>query len=304
MKLLQKNRVNIVITNRVLRYSLHKSSYPEGLLDKGELNLPHEVIKDGAIVNRAAFLKAVSTLVKKKNWKGKPLYFCLPDDSVVIRNLQIPAVLTEEESLHYVSTQLGHSFYLPFANPSLAIEFLEEENQLRNILLYAYPNEKIVAFEEVFRQAGLKPVVADLTSLSVYRLYYKRIRMEHDHVLHIQWNTDALVVTAFQNHKAIFTRYIKVTVSERQEEMTEQSTERLMNEYLIEVRRIIDFYQFSISKGQASINLVLLSGDVPYLPRIWKSLRETLPMEVLTFTDIVQEVKYVDVLGLALKQEV
>ncbi|WP_047985089.1 type IV pilus biogenesis protein PilM [Ornithinibacillus californiensis] len=301
MGLMRKGRINIVITNRVLRYSYHKHATLDSLVDQGELELPHETIKDGAIINRSVLVTILSKLVRKKRWKRKDLFFCLPDDAVVIRPLQVPAALTEEEAISYLKNQLGNSFFLPFANPSISVEFLDEENQQRNILLYAYPKDKIVAFEEVFREAGLKPVVADLTSLSVYRYYYKRYRKENDHVLHIQWNLDALILTAFHNHKAVFTRYIKQSLNEQQLDLSRSEVEGIINEYSIEVNRIIDFYQYSISNGQANINLVLLSGDFPYLSEVQKSLKERISAEIFSFSDNEEELKYIDVLGLALK---
>jgi type IV pilus assembly protein PilM len=301
--LFNKGRVNMVITNCVLRYSYHRHATLDSLIDQGEIELPPGTIKDGAIVNKDVLVQSISNLVRNKRWKRKKMFFCLPDDSVVIRQIQIPAALTKEEAASYLQNQLGHSFYLPFANPVFSVEFLEEENQQRNILLYAYPKDKITAFKEVFRDAGMNPVVADLTSLSVYRYYYNKYRKEKEHVLHVQWNSDALILTAFQNHKAIFTRYVKLSINEHQTELTRTEIEGAINEYSIEINRIIDFYQYSISKGQANINLVLLSGDFPYLSEVHQALKEAISVDIFAFSVSENELKYMDVLGLSLKQK-
>ncbi|WP_010099164.1 type IV pilus biogenesis protein PilM [Ornithinibacillus scapharcae] len=303
MGLLKNGRVNIVITNHVLRYSYHKHATLESLVDKGEVDLPPGTIKDGVIENKELLSKVLTKLIKKKRWKKKELFFCLPDDSVVIREITIPMSLTHEEAISYLHHQLGTSFHLPFANPAITIEFLEENEQEREILLYAYPKDKIVAFEEVFREVGLKPLVADLTSLSVYRYYYKRYRQENDHVLHIQWNWNALIVTVFHHHKAIFTRYLKLNLNGYPYDLSKKEIEEAIGQNTIEINRLIDFYQYSISNGQANISLVLLSGDFPYLDEVKKKLKESLIPEVFTFSDSDEELRYLDVFGLALKQE-
>jgi type IV pilus assembly protein PilM len=302
MGVMNKDRVNIVITNHVLRYSYHKNASFDRVIDQGEIPLPHETIKDGNIVDKTTLRNILIDFVQQKKWKRKNICFCLPDDSVVIRQLQIPAGLTKSEALGYVQTQLGHSFYLPFANPALEIEFLDINNHERSILLYAYPKDKIDAFAELFRESGLRPIVADLTSLSVYRYFYKQSELNKDHILHVHWNWDALVLTAFHHHKAVFTRYIKVEMMEHRNDLSDETIEQTINEYSVEINRIIDFYKYSISKGQADINLILLTGDFPYLQQVKNTLSQSLSTEIHPFTDEVDDLKYIDVLGLALKE--
>lgn len=301
MGFINHGRVNVVITNRVLRYSYHKSASIKSLVEHGEVELPKGTIKDGAIASKPALKKIVNRLVKKHKWKRKKLYFCVIDDTVVIRQLQIPATLTIEEAIGYVKTQIGNSLYLPFANPAIAIEFFEIDGDNRNIHLYAYPKEKTAAFEEIFDEAGLKPIVADLTSLSVYRYYFLTKQDEKDHVLLIHWNQDALVLTAFQQHKAIFTRYMKI--DHDQHELSEEFAMQVINDYTIEINRIIDFYQYSITKGEARIDQLLLSGDFPFLSTVKTRLSEAVTIPIHSFRSEELAVKYIDVLGLALKQD-
>ncbi|MEC5421939.1 pilus assembly protein PilM [Virgibacillus sp. C22-A2] len=302
MGLINKGRVNIVITNKVLRYTYHKNTSVDGVVTHGEVVLPPGVIKDGTIENRSILLEILNKLVQKYKWKRKKLYFCVPDDTVVIRKLKIPVSLSKDEADGYIKTQIGNSFYLPFANPAIAIEFLESDETSRNILIFAYPKEKLTAFEAVFEAAGLKPIAADLTSLSVYRYYYVSKKEDKDHVLLIHWNQDALVLTAFQRDKAIFSRYMKID-SPEEENTGEDLRIRIVDEYIIEINRIIDFYHYSITKGEAQINQLLLSGDTPFLETAKKRLSDAVTIPVYHFQAEEQPIKYIDVLGLALKQE-
>ncbi|WP_164668377.1 type IV pilus biogenesis protein PilM [Virgibacillus doumboii] len=301
MGIMNNGKVSIVVTNLVLRYTYHKSSSIDDPVAYGEVDLPKDTIKDGTIVNKPVLLEVIKQLVQKHKWKRKKLFFAVPDDTVVIRQLQIPVSLSKEEAKGYVRTQIGNSFYLPFADPVIALEFLDADQENRNILLFAYPREKISAFEEVFKEAGLKPAAADLTSLSVYRYYFLTKSEEKDNVLLIHWNHSALVLTAFQNHKAIFTRYMKIDVSE--EKIIEESAMKMIDELMIEINRIIDFYQYSITKGASKIDQLLLSGDFPFLSSAKTNLLETLTIPLYSFEDEELPVKFIDALGLALKQD-
>ncbi|WP_100012100.1 type IV pilus biogenesis protein PilM [Lentibacillus sediminis] len=300
MGLIKQGRVNIVLTSRVLRYTFNKNPSVGGLQSHGEVQLPEDTIRDGQIVNQQALTAVVRQLVNKHKWKRKKLYFAVPDDTVVMRQLQVPAALAKEEALSYVHTHLGSSIYLPFANPSIAIEMLEGGGDQRDVLLYAYPKDKLTAFEKVFTEAGLKPAAADLTSLSVYRYYYRMADKGEKHVLLINWNQDALVLTVFQRDKAIFTRQMKMETGEAADET---AAFHAMNEYLTEIGRIIDFYQFSITKGEASITQLVLSGDAPLIGAAGERLKERFNLPVHQFANEELSAKYLDVLGLALKQD-
>lgn len=88
MGLANSSRMNIVITNRVLRYSYHKNTSLDGLVSHGEIALPGGTINDGAIMNKPAFLEVMNKLVHSQKWKRKKLFLCVPDDTVVIRQLK------------------------------------------------------------------------------------------------------------------------------------------------------------------------------------------------------------------------
>lgn len=310
------DRVNIVITNRVLRYSFQKDPGLEGMVDHGEVELPHGMLKDGRIEDRNGLLEIIKNLVSEHKWNRKRMYFSLPDDTVVIRDLQVPVGLTKTEAVGYIHTQIGNNFYLPFHDPAMDIDYLndpEPEDTMQDVLVYAYPEGKITDFQDVFMEAGLDPYVADLTSLSVYRLYYlysdEDVTARDMHVLLIHWNTEALVLTAFREHKAVFTRNLKVSDGDLEEEISliEQSEENAkvtISEFMQEITRIIDFYQYSITNGEAQINHLLLSGDFPYLDTVETMLNERVNIPVEPFTAVGLPRKFIDVLGLGVKEDI
>ncbi|RKQ29890.1 type IV pilus biogenesis protein PilM [Oceanobacillus halophilus] len=302
MGFMNNGRVNMVITNYVLRYSYHKTNTLDSLVEHGEIEIPTDTVKDGKLVNKAVLTEVINQLLHKHKWKRKKLFFATPDDTVVIRKIQIPISLTKEEAKSYIRTQIGNQVYLPFANPSIDIELLDADETNQNVLLFAYPKEKLLEYSDAFESAGLKPMAADLTSLSVYRYYYHVISKEKDHVLLVHWNKDALILTVFQNHKAIFTRHLKT--SSIPDEVNEEVLSQHVGEYVIEINRIIDFYRYSITKGQFQINQLLLSGDFPHLSKVKERLSEQVEIPIESFDQEELQAKYVDVLGLALKKDV
>ncbi|MGM8212354.1 type IV pilus biogenesis protein PilM [Virgibacillus sp. W0430] len=294
-----KGRVNIVITNQVIRYSYHKHPSKDGLVYKGELELPVNTIQDGVILNAAVFKEMLRKLVVEHKWRRKKLYFSVPDSTVVIRQMTIPATLDKGEAIGYIKTQLGNSIHLPFDNPALAVAYLEEKQEERDILLYAYPKEKIDSFISAFEEVGLKAVVADLTFLSVYRYYYYEQKERANHILLAHWNIDTLVLTAFHQNKAIFTRYVKTGTG------TDDVMQRqLIQDQLVEIRRILDFYRYSIMNGEAGVEQLLFAGDLPYLPDAIKAAKEEFAVDIYQFELANEQLKYIDLLGLAIKQDV
>lgn len=298
MGFFQKKRVNIVITNRVFRYAYQNTakSTSETL---GEKPFPEGVIKNGEIASRELFLETIHNIVKKHHWKGSNLYFSVPDDKVVIRQLQLPQTLTKDEAFYYIKTEFGNSIYLPFDNPAFDLELLDQVGEYRNALLFAYPKSKIDSFASMFKEAGLKAVAADLTSPSVYRYYYKHRQNKIKNVLHIHWNMEALSLTTYRNDQAIFSRYMELDY----QAFMQESVLPLINDNILEIKRIIDFYQYSITKGEDKVELLLVTGDSPYLPQVMTTIKEAVPIPIFQFDEELP-VKFIDVLGLALKSNV
>ncbi|WP_430784806.1 type IV pilus biogenesis protein PilM [Virgibacillus flavescens] len=297
-------RVNIVFTNHVLRYSYHKAPTLDSLVNHGEVDLPEGTIVNGIVKDRQGLVEIINELVQTNKWKRKKIYFCVPDDTVVIRQLDVPASLSKKEIIGYLKTQIGNSFHLPFSNPAIDIEIVGEDKGKQNILLFAYPKDKINDFKNLFSEAGLVPIVADLTSLSVYRYYYMQVANSADDVLLIQWNTDSLVTTAFNKQKAVFTRYRNL---DRGIEIQEENIKQFIEEQIVEVNRIIDFYQYNVTNGSSSMKQILISGDFPHLKRVKNELELQLSIPVMLVDEANKSIdtssKYTDVFGLAMKQE-
>lgn len=276
----QSNRVNMVVTKQSIRYAYRKHNMQEAQMECGEVMLPEGTMKNGAIQDVDLFRETVARLVRKHRWRRKKLAFCLVDDTVYIQEVTIPGEVTASEALAYIETQTGYGIDLPFDNPSINIDVLHATHKMTRVRVYAYPKERIDDFEEAFTAAGLVPIIADLTSLSVYRYYEQSVETPQKHSLLVHWNRDTLYVTAFDRSKAVFTRHIKMDFTDA---VRFDNASAAVQDGIAEIGRTVDYYHDSVIKGRARLENLIVSGDFPYLYEVKRLLHETLELPVFDF---------------------
>ncbi|SDK40943.1 type IV pilus biogenesis protein PilM [Sediminibacillus albus] len=314
----RKKQVNLIIKDQVIRYMVNSQSTIEGMADYGEVFLEDGVIADGKIIDKEVFLEKLHQLVNEKKWKNWPLSFCVPDSSVTIREHLVPKQLKKEEIKSYINMELQDSIRLPFNDPVIDFVITGEEGSQSKILLFAYPRERISDFLQLFGKAGLKPLVADLSSLCLYRLYFQLgLASDKEHLLLIQWGKDSIVLTAFYQKKPVFTRQVKSLLpsanwaySPEENDLAWQGNQeeigQSLEEQMVMAERFMDFYQYSVMDGEQQITKVLLTGDFPYLNRVEEFMKENYHIPVQLINELEDKIpvpgKYADVLGLSIKK--
>lgn len=317
-----KKRVNIVLKDHVIRYMECESTGLQGVTNFGEKFLPLGVIEEGKVKDPTTLELILDELVRDNRWKNKTLYFCVPDASVVIRPQLVSLDLAEEEIKGYLYMQLGDQIHLPFERPVFDFKLLGEKDGQQEILMFAYPEDRVQTFEEVFKEADLKPVVADLSSLSLYRLYYSLDKAKQkDHLLSIQWNVDSIVLTVFHECRPQFIRYMRTSLDGEFWQEAEDGDSGLAwigeksdlegyeQDQLREVERIMSFYRFSVTQGEANVTNILLSGDWPNMEELYEHCKGRFDVPVEWFdlqSQHGQELaslppRFADVYGLSIK---
>lgn len=312
-------QVCFIIKDQIIRYIVSTQPTIEGTLEFGEQILEPGIIEDGKIINMAALQTVVNELVSRKKWKNKRLLFCVPDSSVAMREQLVPKELSKDEIKSFLQIELNNSIRLPFANPVIDFATLGEENNHIKILLFAYPRDRIASYKTLFTKAGLKPIVADLTSLSLYR-FYREIGKdtEQDHLLSVQWNMDAIILTSFHQNAPLFTRHVKISLDVEKWKWNEeeklhkwtgeqQEIEESIEQHLITLDRFIDFYQYSVRNGMDEINKILLTGDFPYLMNAETQMKNRYNLEIDTLNYLEEQVafplKFSELVGLSIKKQ-
>lgn len=272
--LLKSNgRLNFIIKNHCIRYVYSKTAHIDEIDYTGEIALPPHVMEDGKIKDLREFTSIVENVVENRGWSNKALYFTVPDHSVVVRPFEVPVTLKEDEIKGYLYMQLGETLHLPFEDPSFDYSVISENENKKKLLLFAFPEAQIRQLEQVFSEVKLKPKAADISALSVFRLYESLgYPTPQEHLLMIDWNLDGCVLTVFNEHLPAFTNHTKSPLSldlwKRENgkylwQGEDSEPSEFTYDQVDEIERIMDFYRFSVMNSKAGVSKVLLIGDWP-----------------------------------------
>ncbi|WP_062513870.1 type IV pilus biogenesis protein PilM [Halobacillus sp. KGW1] len=272
----QSGRIHFIIKTHVIRFLHSKSAGgKEDLVEAGEIPIPKGVWADGRLQDPEELFRIVGSLVEEREWKKKQLYFTVPDHSVVIRMLDIPAEVKEEEIKGYLYMQVGDTLHLPFDNPSFDFAMIrEDEDGKKTIVIFAYPEIQMEEMSRLFERTGLKPVVADISALAIHRAYLQSMSNEEgEHLLLADWNIDGCVLTVFRDGAPVVHNHTTCPLSFEQWEKTngcyswsgEDPAEpsRHTMDQVNEIERVMAFYRYSVMNDEAGVSKVMITGDWP-----------------------------------------
>lgn len=238
--------------------------------------------------------------------KNRRVRFLVPDPVVVIRRLQLPNDLQEDEIRGYLFMELGTTIHLPFEHPVFDYALLEKTNEKLAILLFAAPEPIVRDYAELLEEVGLRPIAADVSPLCVYRLFHAADQVRRDdHLLIVQIDESAVNVSAFFNDVPMFMRQLLFEVPS--EPVHRDEWFRPFEDVYKEIERVMNFYRFSLHQGNAQITRIFLTGDHRKLSNLHEAMqvRFDIPVERLAepFASAV-EPRYHLAWGLGLKEGV
>lgn len=290
----KKTAVYLEFLEKSIRYLVVDSQKKE-ILEKDELILETAILKEGKLINESLLSTRLDALVKEKKWKRAPAHMLLPDDYVTIREEDIPCQLNYSEVKDYLDLHINQSIRLPFENPKVSFDIIEQTETSQRVFLLAYPHDLIDQFKEVLEKSGLKPVVADISSLSLYRLMMKQDGIPHNkeaHVLLLQWNPSDLGMTVFNNEIPQFNRHTRSPGLSQMWELndngdfrwqgTEEALDDTIEEQLNVLERFLEFYTYSVLDGEGSISDIVLSGTFPNQEKLKAELIDRFDLSVHT----------------------
>lgn len=275
-----KSEVCIALTDRSLRYLVFNSQNKE-IIEYDEVVFDTFIIEEGHLVNTTILRSTLEYLVKEKKWKKKKLHFIVPDYFVTMKKETIPSLLNAKEAKEYINLQLGNKIRLPFKNPRFDFEILKKDEEVQTLLLIAYPNEQLEPIRELFEEVGLVPVVADVSSLSIYRTYKELASQntsEEKHLLLVQWQKFDIGITVFHEDYPQFNRHTQLPEMSDLWSYNEQSEwdftgssndlDMLVREQLTSIERFLEFYRYSVMNGEATVTDIVVLGDFSSLDNI------------------------------------
>ncbi|MEC1720340.1 pilus assembly protein PilM [Schinkia azotoformans] len=292
----KKRCANIVIKDHVIRFVEVRSSSPLSVRLQGERELPPGIIHEGNIIDKESFIMILEECVEEWKVKGQDVRFIVPDSFVVIRTVDVPNDLNDDEIKGYLYLELGTSIHLPFEDPVFDIFVLGTTENKKNVLLFAAPEQIVLDYVEVLEEVKLKPIVADIAPLSIYRLYTNLDQANpKDHLMIIQFDLPMVNVSIFHDDTPVFHRHLVIDLNysfwkknyngEFEWKGEQADLMGQMEDTYTEIDRIMNFYRFSMQQGNQEVTRILLTGDHPQFDDIKKRLIELYEIPIDTIQD-------------------
>lgn len=293
----KQDHISLQFKDHVIRCVITKDSSATSLVDYYEKAIPEGIIEKGKIIDETNFSLILEECISSWKLKRKNIRFLVPDSSIFFRKLSLPNNLTKEEIRGHINFEIGTSIHLPFEDASFDFYVLDsgEESESIEILFFAVPEKLLNQYVQHLEEGNTKPDVADVAALSLYRFYYLDHldqTAEDDHIMLVEWDMSSINVSVFHHHKPVFLRSIPHFLDMDNWDMIQEDAlvtwkgihdEKIAGDLadsFTEIERVIDFYKYTMFKGEKEVSKVFLTGDHPMLLKVKKMLGNSTGLEI------------------------
>lgn len=317
----RKSHVSITLGDYVVRALVSKGpgiEQPEIY----EIPLPKNMVQEGTIVDEMALFELIKNNVQQWGGKKQNVRFLVPDTSVLLKTFEHPSDVASKNLKEYVQMELGQSIHLPFKDPLLDVYDPKEDDG--QATLFAAPPEEVGKMIGLLLDNHLQPQVADIRALCNLRLLeHIQLIDEQNTYLLTDWSMNELSICIFSNGHVEFLRFqtIEEDSSNWQGEALEngevkfdftgdlENFRAVITNQIFEIDRMMNFFKFSLYKGEKTVDEIIVMGDHPLLKSIEGMLKETLTTPIKMVDDAIVakhfpacKAKHATLLGLALKE--
>ncbi|MFC0270167.1 type IV pilus biogenesis protein PilM [Metabacillus herbersteinensis] len=265
---------NIIIKDHSIRYVELKQSLPNVLQKCEERLLPPGLIKDGKIENAETLAMILDECVSDWGIKGRKVRFTVPDSHVVIRKVTVPADLKPDELRGHLYLEIGSSIHLPFEEVVFDYVVLKQNAKGQDLLLFASSEELVTEYSNLFEDAHLKPITADISTLCYFRLFKQQQLIQNNKTtLFIQFDLFSENLSIFQDQNPVF---MKNRSNEDSDEDSKETFSLRLNDVIKEIDHVINFYKFTLNNGTDEVKQFILSGDHPLITTVYEELKGNL----------------------------
>lgn len=316
----KQSHVSIELNDYVLRALVMKgSSFEQATVF--EMELPKGIVDEASIKDEMELFNLLKLNLPNLGGKKQSARFFVPDPTILLKSFPHPSDVESSKLKEYVEMELGQSIHLPFQEPLIDVyDPVEGDGQA---MLFAAAPEEVHKITNILLDIDLHPEAADIRALCNLRLldHMKLLQSDKTYLI-ANWLINELSICIYSNGQLDFLRYQPVetdlslwkgtNVSETEIDFSyigeNEDYRMLLADQVLELDRIMNFFRFSLHKGEKSVEEIVLMGDNPFLAQIKTVLQENLPLPVRIVHDGLIEhhfpgfrAKHASLLGLALK---
>lgn len=197
----------IEVCNKSIKYIEFSNSNGDYLIKNfGEIFLPPNTVKDGAILNKSALSKALLDL--KKNITADFIKVSIPEEQAYIFDVKIPreAKYNAREVLEF---RIEENVPLKLTESSYEFEIVEDDPLQKDITLsVSVVSKKIITgYTDIFDQVGLYPISFGVESIMAANSVIPRGEKKNCIIVDIKEDSTVLVaiINGFVRQTSIFT---------------------------------------------------------------------------------------------------
>jgi type IV pilus assembly protein PilM len=321
----KKRIINLVLNDHSIRFVELKQATPAAAQRWSERFLPPGIISDGKIADLDSLTNILEECIDEWKIQRRLVRFLVPDPLVIIRKVSVPAEIQDDEMKGYLYLELGSSIHLPFEEPVFDVYSLTNNGKTRDLLLFAAPEQHVMAYSKLFSSLKLTPIAADISPLALYRLYHQLDKGSQNEVLFtIQFDLTSVNLCIFDESVPLVMRQFPIPFNIEQWEIKEDMVGLMVckytgdaNELVIqfedifkEINKLMDFYRYTLNNEKHDVTKFLVNGDHPMLTAIYEEMKERFEVPVNSIsleTDLKEKTgsmpaQFLLSLGLALKE--
>ena len=320
-KMKKKSHMSIIYNDYVVRTLISKGQSLEQPIIY-EIPLPHNVVQEGTIMDEMAMFELIKANVP--NWGGKKqnVRFLVPDTSVLLKTFEHPVDISGKNLKEYVQMELGQSIHLPFKEPLIDIyDPIEGDGKA---VLFAAPPDEVGKMIGLLMDNHLHPQIADIRALCNLRLLEKIQFIDQSRTyLVTDWSINELSICIYSDGNVEFLRFQTIDTAPEKwrrdvlEDGEVQFTYKAdledfrgaATDQVLEIDRMMNFFRFSLHKGEKEVDEIIVMGEHPLLHIIEALLGDNLSIPIRIVDDHVIasqfpncKAKHATLLGLALKE--
>lgn len=320
-KLGTKTSISIFLNDYVLR-ALVKKGPSVAQWQVHEIPLPKGMIEDAIISDEIAFFGLLKENTSKLQGKKHNVRLFVPDTSVLLKTFEHPHDIESKNLKEFVEMEIGQSIHLPFQDPLIDVYDHVQGDGVAT--LFAAASEEVYKMIDFVLDLKMVPEAVDIRALCNLRIL-KELKKITDHKTYLiaDWSINELSICIYSDGQVEFLRFQSINTDMTKWHSTINNDGDVTFSYsgdiqdyrihvadqVLELDRIMNFFKYSLHKGEKTVEEMILMGDNPLLDDIQKFLRENLdtPLVVIDDRTIAQQfpnfkAKHASLIGLALKE--